>query len=194
MKRHDTPEPWAVTRLPAPPRGRLRKLLPALDPLAPPRPDTPLSPDDWLGLFTLYGRDVLAEREPDFPRALRLFRDAPAAAKVSSGLPYDPPASFRSPAVTRAGRAADWRSVRRFPAVWTAWVWPAEMTDRAMNDIPPVTEAEFAELKEWFTANESVLLARGELATLNGERVELSRVRRGLARGPREMRAGRVAE
>lgn len=68
------------------------------------------------------------------------------------------------------------------------------MTDRAMNGIPPVTEADFAELRYRFTASEPVLGAQVEWVMLNGEWVKLSRVRQGLARRPREMRAGRVAE
>ena len=195
MKAKCEVEMWAVTRLPVPPRAKLRKLLPALDRLAPPDPDTPLSPDDWLGLFTLHGENVLEDREPDFPTALGLFRAALAAAKAGTDPPYDPPASFRSPALTRAGRAADWRSVRRFPALWDAWRWPAEMTERAMLGIPPVAEAEFAELKAWFAANEADVVARvGEHFVLDGKRVSMTRVRHGLKRGPRVPGAGKTAE
>jgi hypothetical protein len=97
MKVKTEVEMWSVTRLPVPPRTELRKLLPALDRVAPPDLDTPLSPDEWLGLFILHGEVVLANREPDFPTALALFRAA-LAAKAGTDPPYDPPASFCSPA------------------------------------------------------------------------------------------------
>ena len=195
MKAKSEPEAWAATRLPVPPRTKLRKLLPALDRVAPSDPDTPLSPDDWLGLFTLHGENVLEDREPDFPTALARFREALTAAKAGTDPPYDPPASFRSPALTRAGRAADWRTPRRFPALWDTWRWPAEMTERAMLGIPPVTEVEFAELTAWFAANEAEVVVRvGESVVLNGKRVSLKRVRRGLKRGPRVPGAGKTAK
>lgn len=57
-----------------------------------------------------------------------------------------------------------------------------------------MSEAEFAELAEWFATHDAELMKAGSLETKDGRRVWCANVRYSLAHGPRAIGAGRVAE
>ena len=67
-----------------------------------------------------------------------------------------------------------------------------------MEDVPPVSETEFAELAAWFEAHDDALLALARPSELldmgGGRRVSCPNVRYSLAKGARTDGAGRVAE
>jgi hypothetical protein len=155
--------------------------------------------EDWLELFAAWGEQGHFSAEPDFAAALDFYRDAVQHAKRQIDPPFDPPADFM-PNMTDLPhlRFRNWRDVVRFPDVHAGWDWLMEMLCRVQQNIPPVSVSEFAELREWFQANEarlyqlsapSVLLDVGE-----GKFLSLTDLRYGLHRGVRASGSGTLAE
>ena len=72
------------------------------------------------------------------------------------------------------------------------------MRRRVADGVPPVTEAEFGELADWFDANRERLYGLSLPSQLldlgDGLVTSTANVRYELARGPRAYRAGEVAE
>jgi len=137
------------------------------------------------------------ENESDFPRALELYRDAIQAATASIDPPFEPPDDFRA-GQPRFIRLYCWRCEGRFPQVVELREWLSEMHWRKHMGIPPVSEAEFADLAMWFSANEERLQEMEKTTSLlaigNGEATSCWQLRSGIQQGPREDGAGRVAD
>jgi hypothetical protein len=82
--------------------------------------------------------------------------------------------------------------------VHAAWGWLSELLERVEADVPAVTEAEFADLAEWFSANEDRV--RGLCPRLKGFELGYGMSARPeniqyfLHQGPRVHGAGKVAE
>jgi hypothetical protein len=135
--------------------------------------------------------------EPDFPRALAIYRAAIKQAELSTDPPFDPPEYFQ-PHERQYIRIEHWRAEDRFPAVREAREWLNEMRFRALMGVPPVSEAEFAELAAWFADNEKRLDAIAPPSSLllidKGCRICCWEVRYRLRQGPRADGSGRVAE
>ena len=170
---------------------------------------------DWLDQYAAWGAKGLFRHEPDFATALADARAAVARAKGSIDPPWLPPADFEIGAGAAAPgyekqRAAvrryDWRS-RHFPQVRAALGWLHEMRHRAVEGIPPVSEAEFAELAAWHAANAerldrladerrpAQLLDVGLIGSvIHRVRVRSWMVRCELRHGPRAEDSGRCAE
>lgn len=153
---------------------RIAKLSARVGRVRPPdAPDLPETNADWLAVFERYLSDGSVATEPDFPRAVGLYRAAVAAA----GTPVP---------------------ARPDPAAGALWVWLVAMLDRAWAGEPGVTEAEFADLADWFRANEERVrdaIRPGQLLDLgDGVRESLANLRWGIGQGPRAPSAGGVAE
>jgi hypothetical protein len=178
---------------------RLARLANRVDRLPRPVP-TPPDEDDWLGIFEGLGQDGVFDREPDFPRALAFYRDALAAAHASTDPPFDPPADFPPDHPLPSIRKERWRLPERFPDVNAGFGWLLEMSERVWAGVPPVTEAEHAELAAWFREHEPRLLEvqktlPSEMFLFDGvRRVSCWHVRFFLRKGPRAEGSGRVAE
>ncbi|MCI0702333.1 MAG: hypothetical protein L0241_14720, partial [Planctomycetia bacterium] len=142
------------------PRSSLTIRLARLEDRAAERPP-PTPPDrdeeDWLAFFKEWGKEHRFDHEPDVPKALAFFRDAITRARASTDPPFDPPPEF-CPGHPHI-RLAWWRTDDRFPEVCAGLEWLHEMLLRLANDIPPVSESEFAELAAWFAANDDGLYA-----------------------------------
>jgi hypothetical protein len=112
---------------------------------------------DWLRHFEHMGRLGMFDGEPDFPVALEAYR--------------------------RAVQTAD----RDGPVggYLFEWDWLAEMYGRVRAGNPPVTEAEFRELAEWYRTNEGRLPSGGGFDIGGGGRVDRINLRCQLSRGPR---------
>jgi hypothetical protein len=117
-------------------------------------PPAPFDEADWLAWFEQAGREGAFAREPDFPVALALLRDELANAKASIDPPFDPPEDFQPDQRHPHIRRENWRHAHHFPKLCEALDWLWEMLDRGDRGIPPVTEAEFADLAAWFAAHE----------------------------------------
>jgi hypothetical protein len=158
-----------------------------------------LTEEDWLACYEDWGRQGHFQGEPDFPSALAAYRQALEQARAGTDPPFDPPDDFM-PGLDDLPqlRLLNWRDKYRFPAVHAAWEWLAEMLHRITEGTPPVTEAEFHELAEWFRANDArlyTLSAPSHLLDLGGGRTtDATNVRYQLSKGPRVLRAGEVAE
>jgi hypothetical protein len=91
-----------------------------------------------------------------------------------------------------------WSVCGRFPDVLVGHDWLMEMLWRVQRGIPPVTEAEFAELGAWFEANEERLATLADSSGLfdvgHGRRTCCSSIRYALRQGPRAEGAGELAE
>jgi hypothetical protein len=151
----------------------------------------------WLALFEEWDRERLFDHEPDFPVALAFFRGALERARISTDPPFDPPPWFLTNHPNPYLRVELWRSPDRFPEVLAGLDWLSEMLGRVVEDVPPVSETEFAELAAWFTAHDDALLTRSrpsELLDVGGRRVSCANVRYSLTKGARTDGAGRVAE
>jgi hypothetical protein len=152
----------------------------------------------WLAVFERLGREGTFDHEPDFPVALAYFRTALERAGASTDPPFDPPPEFLPNHPTPYLRVELWRSAERFPEVRAGLDWLSEMLGRLVEGVPPVSEAEFAELAAWFGLNDAGLLARARPSELldvgGGRRVWGANLRYSLAKGPRADGAGRVAE
>lgn len=180
------------------PRGSLTTRLARLEDRAAERtpPGAPRDEAGWLAAFEHWGACGRFDREPDFPRALALFRDALARAQASTDPPFDPPPEFRPGDPYPHIRAQLWRAPDRFPELYAVWEWLGEMLGRLCDDLPPVSEAEFAELAAWFAEHDAALCALpSELLDVgNGRQTWCANLRYDLARGPRADGAGRAAE
>src|SRR5262249_8813667 len=107
---------------------------------------------------------------------------------------------FRPDERHRHARLMGWRTEDRFPEVRDGLEWLTEMLRRVRDGIPPVTEAEFAELEAWFRANEPRLyeVQQGlpsEMLNLDGGRRTCCwYVRYDLKDGARAEGSGQAAE
>jgi hypothetical protein len=158
-----------------------------------------LTEEDWLERYEAWGRAGAFAAEPDFPTALAFYRDALAQAKAQADPPFDPPADFMpNLADLPDARLLNWRTRWRFPDVNAGWWWLSEMYDRVISGRPPVTEAEFRELADWFAANDervyALSLPSQVLDLGGGRRTSSANLRWGLTCGPRARGAGEVAE
>lgn len=180
-------------------RSRLAKVssivqahLPAAD------ADEPPDEEGWLAIFARWGDEGFFAAEPDFPRALAEYRDALTRAKAQTDPPFDVPADFDASIPSAELRRHRWRTRERFPEVWDGWMWLAVIAERVWSDVPPVTEVEFADLAAWFDANQDRLyqasLPSQILDLGNGKRTSVTDLRWGVMQGPRDTRAGEVAE
>ena len=133
-----------------------------------------LTAEDWLTAFTDWGAQGYFG-EADFSTALALYRRALQEAAADPA--FEPPASFL-PELPPGQRRNRWRQTRSFPQVEAAWEWLAEMHCRMTDNLPSLTEAEFASLARWFQENDSRLAQSEPSATL-------ADLRAGLLRGPR---------
>ena len=162
-------------------------------PLPTPRPR---EEKDRLAAFEAKGRKREFDREPDFPRALEYFHRAIHDAKAQVNPPFKPTAHFR-PDNTRTVRFLDWRSKPRCPAAWAGFDWLFEISLRTLTGIPPVTEAEFGELRDWFKVHGAELWRRIPSRVFDvgdGRRVSLADIHYKLRGGAWAPGAGRVAE
>lgn len=194
--------PVALPVLVSVPRGRFRgKRLAHFEGHARTRPRAVFEPRDeceWLAAFEELSRQGVFDAEPEFPVALAAYRAALDAARSSTDPRFDPPAEFL-PGLSGPPLPAEfWRSADRFPELCTALDWLHEMLGRVVEGVPPVTVAEFEELAAWFHANEDRLRERsqpsGVLDLADGRQTSCTNVRCELARGPRAVGAGRIAE
>lgn len=155
------------------------------------------SEEDWLALFEALAEEDAFATEPDFPVALATFRQAMEQAAARTDPPFDPPEDFLS-TFEYPLRLMRWRDKDRFPAVHAAFMWLLEMSRRVGEGIPPVTEAGFSELAEWFDANEKRLyqlsLSSQGLDLGSGRQICTANIRSGLTNGARAVGAGELAE
>jgi tetratricopeptide (TPR) repeat protein len=155
-----------------------------------------LTDEDWLEAFAAWGRHGYFEREADFPAALAAYRQA-LAETARADPPFYPPPDFL-PQLSPGRRRLRWRRAHHFPQVEAAWNWLAEMHNRRTDNLPPVTEAEFAHLARWFDENAERLkqsAAPSHLLDLgDGNRVALADLRSRIGKGPRALGAGQLAE
>ena len=168
-------------------RSRLVESMPTCDPWP--------APWDTLVEFEKCA-DEFAD-EPDFAKAVQFFRQAMeqalAAGPSTGSRIHGDPNKRREPAFLEVLRLGD-----QFPDVPVAYEWLSEMRWRLLRGIPPVGEAEFAELSAWFEANEERL---DRLADSTGlfdvgcdRRTCCWHVRAALRAGPRAEGAGEAAE
>lgn len=158
-----------------------------------------LTDEDWLELFAACGQEGHCDQEPDFPMALAFYRDALLRAKTQTDPPFDPPPDFLPNQMeTPHERLRTWRNPVRFPEVHEGWDWLAEILGRVLDGVPPVSTAEFDELMQWFSANESRLYqlsAPSYLLNVDaGRAVVLANLRYRLRQGVRASGAGELAE
>jgi hypothetical protein len=178
---------------------RLQRLEDAARPEAPTERPVRLTEEDWLAWYEAQAHMGDFAAEPDFPAALAFYRDALRRAHAQADPPFDPPTDFMpNLADLPELRLSNWRTKARFPDVDAGWWWLAEMHDRVVSGVPPVTETEFWELAAWFDAHDEQLYRQSlpsQLLDLGGGRCTSSAdVRYGLAKGPRAFRAGKAAE
>lgn len=152
--------------------------------------------EERLRRFEEVGRRGVFRQEPDFPVALEQYREAIARAKLTSNPPFDPPASF-SPGLPEGRRRRDWVHWHH-PNVEAAEWWLRAIGRRVAKGVPPVTEAEFWELANWFKENENRLHALSRpsymLGLGDGRQVSVANLLHDLGQGPRGMHAGGAAE
>ncbi len=161
-------------------------------------------PDDdwWLSIYEEQGRNGFFKDEPDFPIALEHYRDALARARASLEPPLDPPHEFLpNNQMRRQLWRMNWPNGPHFKELSAAHDWVAEMHRRVHEGIPPVTEAGFRELAEWFAANEARLRHLSQesqdtqlLDLDDGRRISCANIRFSLREGPRASGAGQIAE
>ena len=106
----------------------------------------------------------------------------------------DPPAKFR-PLDSPRCRQRLWRTGDRFPDVRAGFEWLCEIFIRVHDSVPPVTEAEFAELAAWFRTHLDrlgTMCQPWELLELgDGEATSFGNVRWGIEKGARVGRGER---
>jgi hypothetical protein len=155
-----------------------------------------LTEEQWLETYERFGAQGLFAQEPDFPKALAFYREALNEAKTQADPPFDPPPDFM-PNLKDIPRlhVLNWRD--RFPKLHEAWDWLGEMLGRSAEGIPPVSEAEFAELAEWFECNRERLYELSQPSYLlelgDGRKTSPANLRYGLWQGPRVSGAGELA-
>ena len=163
--------------------------------IRPPTGSHEFDEDEWLVQFEQYYENGLAADEPDYPIALDGYREALVEAHRQG---FDPPATFRPEESDRRSRAKAWRTAGRYPDVSAGWDWLSEFVQRGAKAIPPVTEAEFHALGDWFAAHEDRLRAimhPSHYLELGAETfTTLGDIRWQLAKGPRVRDAGELAE
>jgi hypothetical protein len=154
--------------------------------------------EGWLAAFEAWGRQGYFASEPDFAAALAGYRDALRRAETRADPPWEAPAEFMAHLAGRPDlRRHHWRSGDRFPELHAAWEWLAELACRVKDGVPPVSEAEFAQLAAWFGANDTRLY-HGSLPSQclelgDGRQTSNANLRYGLSKGPRQLGAGEVA-
>ena len=152
----------------------------------------PASDAAWVAAFAAAAGDPRIAREPDFPRAVDALRAAVAAD------PLGPPPGWFEPARDPVERFFAWCGANPRPAVDAARAWAAELLLPAVDGIPPVTAAEFAELAAWVRENEDRQRARAAVDGLvpvgDGSGAVLDEVLARFDRGPRWPGAGEAAE
>jgi hypothetical protein len=154
--------------------------------------------ENWLAAFEAWGRAGRFAHEPDFPVALDAYRAALSeAGAAGADPPLYPPADFL-PGQPEWWRLEEWRRPRWYHGVLAAWDWLYEMLDRLRKGIPPVTEAEFADLAGWFGQNSERLYRLALPSQLldlgDGRMRSCGDLRAGLAKGARAREAGKLAE
>jgi hypothetical protein len=178
---------------------RLQRLEDAAHSAAPAERPHRLTEEDWLHRFEAQEHGGVFAAEPDCPQALAFYRDALRSAQAQADPPFDPPADF----MPNMGdlpelRLLNWRTKARFPDVDAGWWWLAEIHERVVSGVPPVTETEFRELAAWFAAHDVQLYQRAlpsQLLDLGGGKyTSCADMRYGMAKGPRAFGAGKVAE
>ena len=173
---------------------RVRNLETLARRIRPPADSHEYDEDEWLVQFEAYYENGHAANEPDYPIALDCYRAALVEAHRRG---FDPPATFRPEESDRRLRAKAWRTAERYPDVSAGWDWLSEFISRGAKAIPPVTEAEFHALGDWFAAHEDRLRAimhPSHYLELGAETfTTLSDVRWQLAKGPRVCDAGELA-
>ena len=153
---------------------------------------------------------ALFDHEPDFPVALALAQETVNRARLSTDPPWiDPNLEAGVPIpLSHNLRVLRLRLYRRhwFPEAHKAVGWLEEMDHRRNHGIPPVSEAEYAELAAWLEANAERLdrIADGNRPELidvgkigddwYATKVRSWMVRYGLKDGPRCEGAGKDAE
>jgi Flp pilus assembly protein TadD len=161
------------------------------------RKEDELTEEDLLAAFAEWGARGFFAGETDFPVALAGYRQALAAAATRANPPFFPPPGFQ-PQLSPRKRLTQWRHTHQYPQIDGAWSWLAEMHDRATGGIPPVTEAEFAELAHWFQANDTRLVQAAlpsQFVDLGeGGRIACADIRAGITKGARVRGAGKLAE
>ncbi len=153
--------------------------------------------EDWLQHFALLGTPDGLCREPDYPKALDLYRQAIEAAKAQVDPNFDPPPAFL-PGRDHHTRFRQWRDRPRFTAVRDCWRWLAAMERRFYDNELPPSEAEFASLANWFEANADRLRRLAGPSHLfewrPGEWTDATNIRCGICSGPRTFDAGKWAK
>ena len=153
--------------------------------------------EDWFEIFLAWAKQGNFDGEPDFLVALESYLKALEDASKQTDPPFYPPDDFMPSAAPRE-RLVAWRQPRRYPDITTAWFWLVEFFDRVLEGVPPVTESEFAELAEWFHANDSRLhqesLPSQMLDVGDGEKTSVTDIRYGVWKGARVPGAGKLAE
>jgi hypothetical protein len=152
----------------------------------------PLTPAEWLEQFEAWGREGAFPAEPDYPMALAAYRNALQNARADAG-------SGEERAALLARCQGRFRHVEPRPReVEASWQWLAEMSQRSLHGIPPVTEAEFRDLAAWFTENgdrlERLALPARWFDLGGGRLTSAAKLRYELARGPRAFGAGAAAD
>jgi hypothetical protein len=161
---------------------KAKKALAARAPVRSAWPDT----EEWIAQLKESERAGYFRNEPDFPKALALYLDALGRARAA-GQPVesDVPADQRP-------------RYERFPDELAEYYWISEISWRVFRGIPPVTEAEFAELGAWFAANEERLEGLADSSSLlnvgRGRKTCCWYIRFALRQGPRAEGAGESAE
>jgi hypothetical protein len=150
---------------------------------------SPETPEEWLAYFEAMGREGTFDCEPDFPKALALYRDAVQDPKRTAfywheGVRRPVPEACRGQAYVRVNGAGevlpedvDVNEGLHRPVVNAAregWNWLAGMALRALDGLPPVTEAEFHSLRDWLDN----VMAKTDREAFSTESIELSAPRR----------------
>jgi hypothetical protein len=152
--------------------------------------------EDWLLLYEAWAKQAMFAGEPDFPLALNAYRQALAEARAGHPA-FDPPSDFQ-PQQPRRQRIACWRRQHFYSTIDRAWLWLSEFYERVTLGIPPVTQAEFQELEDWFRINQkhlTTLEGSSELVDVSGgQSTSLTNLRYNLSRGYQARGVGRLAE
>jgi hypothetical protein len=152
--------------------------------------------EDWLLIYESWANEDMFAGEPDFPLALSTYRQALAEARASQPS-LDPPPDYQPHQPARE-RIVCWRRQHFYSALDKAWLWLSEFYERVTKGIPPVTEAEFQDLKDWFGINQEHLASlegSSELLEVSGGRsISLTNLRYDLSRGHQVRGVGRLVE